>query len=134
MNRNRKIVSISKLKDRIEGLVVNTRDITAGKKRKVIVTEENLPDTVPYIWIECIHPFYVLDGMLIGRIKSTYERIDSFLIFWTEFLVFFCYNRIGGAIIITLAVVIEIVFRSFSLMLCPLFRNRKSEHNGFLDI
>lgn len=134
MDGNRKIVCVGKIKDRIERFVVDPRNISIRQQSQIIVPEKNLPDAAPHIWIECVHAFYMLDRMFIGRIESTYKRIQTFLAFGVEFLIFFRHDSIGSTIIITFAIVIEIVFRGLPLVFGPLLRNRESKYDSFLDI
>lgn len=134
MDGNREIVGIRELENRVEGLVVDAWDIPIRQESQVIVPEKDLSDTAPDIRIQRIHAFYMFDGMLVGRIEPAHQGIEPFLALGIKLLIFFRYDRIGGAVIITLAIVIEIVFRSFPLILGPLLGHRESEYDGFLYI
>jgi len=134
VDRNWQIVCICELENRIERFIVDSRNITVRQKSEIIVPKEDFSDSTPNTRIELVHPFYMFDCVFVRRIESAYERIDSFLIFGRKFLVFFCDDRIGGAVVITFAVIVEIVFWSFPFVLGPLFGYRESEYYGFLDI
>lgn len=134
MDGNREIMCVCELKNRVKRLIVDPRNIPVRQESQIVVTEEYLPDTAPYAGIEGIHTLYMFDGMFIGRIESAYEGVYPFLVLGIEFLVFFRHDRIGGAVVIALAIVIEIVFRSFPLIFGPLLGYRKSEHDRLLYI
>lgn len=98
------------------------------------MAKKDLSYPAPDIGVEPVHTLYVLDSMFIGRVESAYERIDTLLALDVEFFILFCDDGIGCAVVITFAVVIEIVLRSFPLVFRPLLGDGESEHYRFLYI